>query len=238
MDAENLDALTPAELEALLEQALNPQVPVTMLYAVLERIGAAGAQAAPARPGATQDPEATTVLPGQGPASHLPHPPVAPRGAATDRAVRPERPLPPKGPKAGPSQQPNTQGGRPNQGGPAYQAPPVGQVGQAGQGGYPQAPQPAPGTSNGPNGPTGPNPIPHGNPNAGHNPHPGANPNVNPNAQPTTLIPVVPGNPQGHSGPNGLPPTAVIPIVPAAPPSRAAHAPLRRPGYPGGETGR
>jgi hypothetical protein len=235
MDAENLDALTPAELEALLEQALNPQVPVTVLYAVLERIGAAGAQAA-ARPGAGQDRDATTVLPAQGPAPYLPHPPVAPRGAATDRAARPERPLPPKGPKAGPSQQPNTLGGQPNQGGPAHQAPPIG---QGGQGGHPQPPQPAPGT---PNVPNVLNPMPHGNPNAGHNPHPSANPNVNPNAQPTALIPVVPGNPQGNNGPNGVPssaqPTAVIPVVPAAPPSRAAHAPLRRPGYPGGETDR
>ena len=64
MDVENLDALSPAELDALLEQALNPRVPVEMLYALLERIGAA--------------------------------PQVPPRGAATDRAVRPERPRPPK----------------------------------------------------------------------------------------------------------------------------------------------
>lgn len=39
MDVENIDALNPAELDALLERALNPQVPVEVFYAVLERIG-------------------------------------------------------------------------------------------------------------------------------------------------------------------------------------------------------
>lgn len=39
MDVENIDALNPAELDALLERALDPQVPVEVFYAVLERIG-------------------------------------------------------------------------------------------------------------------------------------------------------------------------------------------------------
>lgn len=85
MDVENLDALTPAELDALLEQALNPRVPVEVLYAVLERIGA-GAQA-PAQP----------------------HAQVPPRGAATDRAVRPERPRPPMAPTSAQPQMPQPQ---------------------------------------------------------------------------------------------------------------------------------
>jgi hypothetical protein len=85
MDVENLDALTPAELEALLEQALNPRVPVEVLYAVLERIGA-GAQ-----------------VPTQ------PHAQVPPRGAATDRAVRPERPRPPTAPTSAQPQMPQMQ---------------------------------------------------------------------------------------------------------------------------------
>ena len=84
MDVENLDALTPAELDALLEQALNPRVPVEVLYAVLERIGA-------------RAPE---------PSQPQPHPQVPPRGAATDRAVRPERPRPPKTPPTPPTSQP------------------------------------------------------------------------------------------------------------------------------------
>ena len=229
MDVENLDALTPAELEALLEQALNPQVPVSMLYAVLERIGAAGTPAAAARPGAGQDRDATSVLPAQG---STPHPPVAPRGAATDRAVRPERPLPPKGPNAGPSQQPRTPNGQPQ---------------PAGQRGHAPGQQPAPGAPKGPN--PNPNPNPHGgpqgDPNGGVNGNPQGgpqgNPRNNPNAQPTAVIPVVP-NGAGANSANGLPPsaqpTAVIPVVPAAPPARAAHAPARRPGMPGAETGR
>jgi hypothetical protein len=90
MDVENLDALTPAELDALLEQALNPRVPVEVLYAVLERIG-----------GRAQEPSQPQPLP-----QAQPHPQVPPRGAATDRAVRPERPRPPKTPT---SAQPQTQ---------------------------------------------------------------------------------------------------------------------------------
>lgn len=39
MDVENIDALNPAELDALLERALDPRVPVEVFYAVLERIG-------------------------------------------------------------------------------------------------------------------------------------------------------------------------------------------------------
>jgi hypothetical protein len=39
MDVENIDALNPAELDALLERALDPQVPIEVFYAVLERIG-------------------------------------------------------------------------------------------------------------------------------------------------------------------------------------------------------
>lgn len=51
MDVDNIDALTLAELEAVLERALDPRVPVELLYAVLERLGrldqaAAGQEAA------------------------------------------------------------------------------------------------------------------------------------------------------------------------------------------------
>jgi len=39
MDVENIDTLNSAELDALLERALDPLVPVEVFYAVLERIG-------------------------------------------------------------------------------------------------------------------------------------------------------------------------------------------------------
>ena len=39
MDVENIDALNPAELDALLERTLDPKVPIEVFYAVLERIG-------------------------------------------------------------------------------------------------------------------------------------------------------------------------------------------------------
>ncbi|HTJ72201.1 MAG TPA: hypothetical protein VL551_31970 [Actinospica sp.] len=87
MDVENLDALNPAELDELLERALNPQVPVELLYAVLERIGpAADPRGKGPLPPSSPDTEQTTVMP---PLAMAPQPP---RGAATDRAVRPERP--------------------------------------------------------------------------------------------------------------------------------------------------
>ena len=104
MDVENLDALNPAQLDELLERALNPQVPVEVLYAVLDRIGSAPDAPTPAGSpvagSAAADVEQTAVLP---PLATLQHPrspsvsqaqlfPEPARGAATDRAVRPERP--------------------------------------------------------------------------------------------------------------------------------------------------
>jgi len=161
MDVENLDALTPAELDAVLEQALNPRVPVEVLYAVLERIGA-GAQAL-----------------------SQPHAQVPQRGAATDRAVRPERPRPPKLPTSGqpqlapmPATPPNSQ---------ASQVPPTnGMPGIPGPG---SAPGPNPNTQ-----PTAVIPI-----------VPSAPPSA---AAPTAVIPVVPSN-----GPN-VPPRIASNAVP------------------------
>ena len=58
MDVENIDALSPAELDALLERALDPQVPVELLYAVLERIDRLEREAA-----ASRAPQAEAVAP-------------------------------------------------------------------------------------------------------------------------------------------------------------------------------
>ncbi|MBR7835902.1 hypothetical protein KDL01_21690, partial [Actinospica durhamensis] len=74
MDVENIDALSPAELDALLERALDPQVPVELLYAVLERIDRLEREAAAARV-----PQAEALaLPGPGPAGAdaPPYPPA------------------------------------------------------------------------------------------------------------------------------------------------------------------
>jgi hypothetical protein len=131
MDVENLDALNPTELDELLERALNPRVPVEVLYAVLDRIGPAKDGAplpvpvpATAAAPATADVEETTVMPQlaaqlqaqvhQLPQPH-PHPQQPTRGAATDRAVRPERPNPkqPAPQQKGPN--PNPQPSKPGQ---------------------------------------------------------------------------------------------------------------------------
>jgi len=45
MDVENIEALSPVELDALLDRALNPQVPVEVFYAVLERVASHGSAA-------------------------------------------------------------------------------------------------------------------------------------------------------------------------------------------------
>lgn len=55
MDVDNIDTLTQAELEAVLERALDPRVPVELLYAVLERLGRLD-QAAAARESAADLP--------------------------------------------------------------------------------------------------------------------------------------------------------------------------------------
>jgi hypothetical protein len=67
MDVENIDALNPAELDALLERALDPQVPVEVFYAVLERIGSQepSAGASPAYPGAEAAGQAWPARPSQ-----------------------------------------------------------------------------------------------------------------------------------------------------------------------------
>jgi len=171
MDVENLDALTPAELDALLNQALNPQVPVEVLYAVLERIGAAPAH--PQRP--TQP---------QPQAHQQPRPQVSPRGAATDRAVRPERPQQPKPPRSQPPKTPTSQA--PTMPGPAPAQ------GNRGVPGNPYA-----------SGNSGANPNPNPpSPNRNHGPNP--NQNRHPDAQPTAVIPVVPSaNPGTRPKANG-----------------------------------
>jgi hypothetical protein len=133
MDVENLDALNPTELDELLERALNPRVPVEVLYAVLDRIGPpkdgapvlAPVPAAAAAP-ATADVEETTVLPPlatqlQAQVNQLPQPQPHPqpqqptRGAATDRAVRPERPNQKQAAPQQKSPNPNPQTSKPGQ---------------------------------------------------------------------------------------------------------------------------
>jgi hypothetical protein len=143
MDVENLDALNPTELDELLERALNPRVPVEVLYAVLDRIGPpkdgapvlapvlAPVPAAAAAP-ATADVEETTVLPPlatqlQAQVNQLPQPQPQPqpqphpqpqqptRGAATDRAVRPERPNQKQAAPQQKSPNPNPQTSKPGQ---------------------------------------------------------------------------------------------------------------------------
>jgi hypothetical protein len=142
MDVENLDALNPTELDELLERALNPRVPVEVLYAVLDRIGpakdgapaaataatvaAAATAATAAAAAATADAEETTVLPPlvsqlQAQVHQLPqpqpHPQAQPptRGAATDRAVRPERPNQKQAAPQQKSPNPNPQPAKPGQ---------------------------------------------------------------------------------------------------------------------------
>jgi len=67
MDVENIDALNPAELDALLERALDPQVPVEVFYAVLERIGPHEPPAQPtsAQPAAETPGQTWSARPGQ-----------------------------------------------------------------------------------------------------------------------------------------------------------------------------
>ena len=141
MDVENLDALNPTELDELLERALNPRVPVEVLYAVLDRIGpakdgepaaataasaATAATAATAAAPATADAEETAVMPPlvtqlQAQVHQLPqpqpHPQAQPptRGAATDRAVRPERPNQKQAAAQQKSPNPNPQPAKPGQ---------------------------------------------------------------------------------------------------------------------------
>ncbi|WP_034262851.1 hypothetical protein [Actinospica robiniae] len=62
MDVDNIDALNPAELEAVLERALDPRVPVELLYAVLERLGRLD-QAAAAHEGAAELPAPAEAYP-------------------------------------------------------------------------------------------------------------------------------------------------------------------------------
>lgn len=44
-DVTTIDQLTDAEVDELLERALNPRTPIEIFYAVLDRIGAAGTAA-------------------------------------------------------------------------------------------------------------------------------------------------------------------------------------------------
>jgi len=53
-DVTTIDQLTDAEVDELLERALNPRMPIEVFYAVLNRIG----PAAPAAPTATDLTEA------------------------------------------------------------------------------------------------------------------------------------------------------------------------------------
>jgi hypothetical protein len=62
MDVDNIDALTVAELEAVLERALDPRVPVELLYAVLERLGRLD-QAAAGHEGAAEVPAPAEAYP-------------------------------------------------------------------------------------------------------------------------------------------------------------------------------
>ena len=195
MDVENIDALTPAELDALLDQALNPRVPVEVLYAVLERIGASAQ------------------------ATAQPHAQVPPRGAATDRAVRPERPRPPTMPTSAQPQHPPTSG-QP-QLPPMSATPPTSPASQASPASQVPPTNGAPGM-------------------------PGPGPGPNPNLQPTAVIPIVPGEPFGAAAPTAVIPVVPnnAPNSPprvassAVPPSRGAHAPTRRPGPTNPESGR
>lgn len=63
MDVENIDALNAAELDALLERALDPQVPVEVFYAVLERIGQHEQAATGTAGDAAAKPAATALVP-------------------------------------------------------------------------------------------------------------------------------------------------------------------------------
>jgi hypothetical protein len=44
-DVTTIDQLTDAEVDELLERALNPRTPIEIFYAVLDRIGGSGAAA-------------------------------------------------------------------------------------------------------------------------------------------------------------------------------------------------
>jgi hypothetical protein len=72
MDVENIDALEPAELEAVLERALDPRVPVELLYAVLERLGRLDQEAA----ALTAAPAAPTAPPASAPRAEAATPPA------------------------------------------------------------------------------------------------------------------------------------------------------------------
>ena len=99
MDVENIDALNPAELDALLERALNPQVPVEVFYAVLERIGShePATETAPPHAGADAAAQARTVRPGQPAQVAAPAPLTAQQGSgpqSTTALPPPPQPLP------------------------------------------------------------------------------------------------------------------------------------------------
>lgn len=89
MDVENIDALNPAELDALLERALDPQVPVEVFYAVLERIGPhePSAETTPPQAGADAAGQARPVRPGQ--TAQNPPPVTQPPNAAQSTALPP-----------------------------------------------------------------------------------------------------------------------------------------------------
>ena len=58
-DVTTIDQLTDAEVDELLERALNPRTPIEIFYAVLDRIGGHGSAAEAAE---SPDPEQIPVL--------------------------------------------------------------------------------------------------------------------------------------------------------------------------------
>lgn len=104
MDVDNIEILTQAELEAVLERALDPRVPVELLYAVLERLGRLD-QAAAARESAADLPAPAEAF---APAAAAAPPPTAAAVTAYLPAVPAQGPPPaPAAAESGPGESEN-----------------------------------------------------------------------------------------------------------------------------------